>query len=436
MENERTVTYADACRYIDGIVRFADKHPAEHTKKLLKALGNPERAFPIVHVAGTNGKGSVCACLEAVCRAAGMRTALFTSPHLVRINERFRIGGEEIPDETFLKAFLKVRRVCREMEKEGISHPSYFEFLFLMGMVCFAEEAVQICILETGLGGRLDATNTVEHPLISVITSVSLDHMQYLGGTIAEIAGEKAGIIKKDVPCVYCAENEEVTAVIAEACRSRGAAGVPVGTDAYEIRAKGRDGIDFSTAFRYDGNTFWHIGNIAPYQVQNAAVAIRTLCVLHEKERLFADLTAADVQKGIAGFFWPGRMEEIRPSVYLDGAHNEDGIRKFADAIRDAAGEEPVGLLFAVVSDKNYEGMISYLARSVKLRYVVLTEIAGERKTDARRLAELFGAYTDNVFICKNSAEALKLAEQKREEGLLFICGSLYLVGEIKEMQK
>ncbi len=437
MENEKTVTYADACRYIDGIVRFADKHPAEHTRRLLEALGNPDRVLSVVHVAGTNGKGSVCACLEAALREAGMRTALFTSPHLMRINERFRIDGEDIADDVFLRAFLRVRETCEKMAREGITHPSYFEFLFLVGMVCFAEADVDICILETGLGGRLDATNVVERPLISVITSVSFDHMQYLGNTLPAIASEKAGIIKTGVPCVYCAENEEVAAVMEETCIYRRSESFPVGMDSYEITGKGRDGIDFSTAFRYDGNAFWHIGSIAPYQAQNATIAIRTLDVLKKADpERFAGVTADCVQRGLNGFYWPGRMEEIRPSVYLDGAHNEDGIRKLADAIHAAAGEEPVGLLFAVVSDKNYEGMIADLAGCVNLRYVVLTEVAGDRKTDAGRLYELFRAYTDNVFICKNSAEAMVLAEQKREDGLLFICGSLYLVGEIKEMQK
>ena len=172
------------------------KHPPEHTRELLSRLGNPQEGIKIIHVAGTNGKGSVCAYLNAMLLAGGKKTGLFTSPHLVRINERFQINGEDVSDEQFLDAFLKVEKAAKEYEAEGEGHPSYFETLFLMGMLIFKEAGVEYLVMETGLGGRLDATNVVEKPLACIITSISRDHTEYLGDTLEAIAGEKAGIIK------------------------------------------------------------------------------------------------------------------------------------------------------------------------------------------------------------------------------------------------
>ena len=201
------MTYREAVNYIEEIPKFAVKHPKEHTREFLKRLGNPEQGLRIIHVAGTNGKGSVCAYMQAMLMAEGKRTGFFTSPHLVSMNERIRLNNRQITDEQFLEVFRKVKAVVDEMAEEGISHPSYFEFLFGMGMTVFAEEMPDYVILETGLGGRLDATNSVEHPVLSIITSISLDHTQYLGSTIAEIAGEKAGIIKENVPVICDGSN-------------------------------------------------------------------------------------------------------------------------------------------------------------------------------------------------------------------------------------
>ena len=196
------LNYRQAVDYIEQIPKFTEKHPLEHTKEMLRRLGNPQNHFRVIHVAGTNGKGSVCAYLASMLKQGGYRTGLFTSPHLVTINERFQINGEMISDQQFLKTFLHVKEVIDQAVSEGIGHPSYFETLFLMGMEIFREAQVDYLVLETGLGGRLDATNSVEKPLACIITSISLDHMEYLGNTVSEIAGEKAGIIKPGVPVI------------------------------------------------------------------------------------------------------------------------------------------------------------------------------------------------------------------------------------------
>ena len=208
------LNYREIVDYIEEIPKFTSKNPLDHTKALLKCLGDPQNQMQVIHVAGTNGKGSVCAYLDSMLRAGGYKVGLFTSPHLVKINERFKINGEMISDERFVKAFEEVQKIIKKAQEDGLDHPSYFETLFLMGMVVFKEANVDYVVLETGLGGRLDATNTVDHPLACIITSISLDHVEYLGDTIGKIAGEKAGIIKPQVPVIYDGHQPEASEVI------------------------------------------------------------------------------------------------------------------------------------------------------------------------------------------------------------------------------
>ena len=207
-------TYDEAVAYIEELPKFTKKHSLDHVREFLRRLGNPASDRKIVHVAGTNGKGSVCAYLQAILMAEGKHTGFFTSPHLVSINERIRMDNIQIDNEAFLEAFGQVQGMARQMEEEGLDHPSYFEFLLGMGMTAFARTDVEYIILETGIGGRLDATNYIEHPALAVITSISLDHTDILGDTIEEIAAEKAGIIKPGVPVVFDANDPEASAVI------------------------------------------------------------------------------------------------------------------------------------------------------------------------------------------------------------------------------
>ena len=195
--------FEQAEQYINEIPRFAGKNTVEDTSRLLTIAGCDRLPFPVIHVAGTNGKGSVCACLASILKESGRRVGIFTSPHLVDIRERIRIDDEMISENRFAEVFWEVQILADKGKKEGLSHPSFFEYLFLMAMIYFRDEKPDAVILETGLGGRLDATNSVSHPALCVITEIGFDHMQYLGDTLEEIAGEKAGIIKKGVPVIF-----------------------------------------------------------------------------------------------------------------------------------------------------------------------------------------------------------------------------------------
>ena len=210
------MNYKQAVDYIEETPKFTTKNSLDHTKECLRRLGSPQERFRVIHVAGTNGKGSTCAFLASVLKEAGISCGLFTSPHLVEITERFQIQEEPVSREKFLEAFHKVKEMVDALVAEGIHHPTYFEMLFLMGMVIFADAGVDYVMLETGLGGRMDATTSIENPLACVITSVSLDHMQYLGNTVEEIAGEKAGIIVPGVPVIYDGNDPRTAQVIRE----------------------------------------------------------------------------------------------------------------------------------------------------------------------------------------------------------------------------
>ena len=424
--------YEEAVAYIEETPKFTTKNKLSHTKECLKRLGNPEKNFKVIHVAGTNGKGSTCAFLTSVFREAGYSCGLFTSPHLVVINERFQINEQNIDDQSFLRAFHRVKELADELVAEGNYHPTYFEMLFLMGMVIFAEAGVDYVMLETGLGGRLDATTAVEDPAACVITSISFDHMQYLGNTIAEIAGEKAGIIVPGVPVIYDGNNQEAAEVIRAQAETLGSPCYEVKRSQMEILRNTSAGIDFSYENEYYGNTAFSIPFIAGYQVMNAGLALKTAEVLADKIRIPLEA----VKKGLKETRWQGRMETVLPGVIVDGAHNEDGVEKFVETAEHFQKEYPLTLLFSAVEDKDYTDMIRTILRRIRFRHVIVTQVGGYRKVPAKMLADIFRKEgCQSTEYCEDVKEAFQRAlSQKGEDGMLFCAGSLYLVGEIKAM--
>lgn len=426
------MNYEEAVAYIEETPKFTTKNKLSHTKECLKRLGNPEKKFRVIHVAGTNGKGSTCAFLTSIFREAGYSCGLFTSPHLVTINERFQINEKNIDDDTFLAAFLKVRALADELVAEGSYHPTYFEMLFLMGMVIFADAGVDYVMLETGLGGRLDATTAVEEPAACVITSISFDHMQYLGNTIREIAGEKAGIIVPGVPVIFDGNDPEAAKVIRDQAEKLGSPWFEVKREDAEIKGITSGGIDFSVKNGYYGNTVFSIPFIARYQVMNASLVLKTVEVLKQQISIPEDA----VRKGLLETRWQGRMETVLPGVIVDGAHNEDGVEKFVETAEHFQKEYPLTLLFSAVDDKDYTDMIRTILGRIRFRHVVVTQVGGYRKVPAEELAEIFrreGCPSAQAFEDTEAAFRAALS-LKGEDGMLFCVGSLYLVGEIKEL--
>ena len=425
------MTYQEAVAYIDETPKFTKKNTLDHTRAFLKRLGDPQEKMKILHVAGTNGKGSVCSFLASMLKAGGKRTGLFASPHLVKINERFVVDEQDVSDEEFLEAFHTVMDCVEEMKEEGYPHPTYFELLFLIGMKLFERAGVEYLVLETGLGGRLDATNSVAHPLVSVITSISLDHTEYLGDTVAAIAGEKAGIIKEGVPVVYDASCPESAEVIRRRAEELHAPAYPITPKMYKISKTTKKHIDFSIDYEYYDDIRLSISSVAEYQVKNAAEAVTAIRVI-DREGAFTDEV---IRKGVEEMRWQGRMETVLPGVIIDGAHNEAGVEEFVKTARRLEADYPVTLLFAAVGDKDYRHMIETICRELRLERVIVTEVGGYRSVDVKVPEELFRQFgAKKVTAIPDVEEAFDEALREQGDGILFCVGSLYLVGNIKSI--
>lgn len=422
------MTYREAEEYILEIPKFTKKNDAVHTKTFLKYLGDPQENLKVIHVAGTNGKGSVCAYLDGMLRSEEKRTGLFTSPHLVKINERIVIDGIAVDDDTFVRIFERVLGAVRRMEENGLSHPTFFEFLLGMALCAFEEAKVEYAILETGLGGRLDATSAVEPPLVCVITSIGFDHMQYLGNTLEEIASEKAGILRPGVPVFYAATSEESDRVIEREAEKNGSYCKKIGKDAYEILGIEDKHIAFSCFSAYYGNTTWKLNNTGTYQPGNAVLAMEVM------RYLFGEKAHQERWREVlSGLKWPGRMEEILPGVYIDGAHNISAIEAFVQSVpQDETGNI---ILFSAVKDKEYEEMAVRLCRDLRADLYVVTHIDDPRGEQAGQLGAVFRRYTDRPVVVKESVkDALIWALEHKGRRRVYCLGSLYLTGMIKEL--
>ena len=425
------MTYKEAEAYINSVPKFTSKNKPENTMELIRRIGHPEKNMKVIHVAGTNGKGSVCAFLSSILTEGGKRTGLFTSPHLVKINERFQINNEPVNDEVFLKAYEKIMKIVKEMQEDGFYHPAYFELLFAIGMVIFEEAKVEYLILETGLGGKLDATNIVEKPIVSIITSISLDHTEILGDTIEQIAGEKAGIIKNGVPIVYDGREKKAEKVILETARKQGAKAVPLYEENLHIQTSTDRSIEYTFEEPFYQDCVITVPYLAPYQVRNSALALLAMEEIDPQHEISREVRL----DAIHHTKWQGRMETVLPGVIVDGAHNEDGVHEFVRTLQRVSKERSIVMLFSAVVEKNYEKMVRTICETGCLQEVVVTEIQGSRIVPAEELAEVFRKYTNvPVTAISEIEDAFDCAMEKKGDGLLFCVGSLYLVGEVKKV--
>lgn len=424
------MTYQEAEKYILDVPKFTKKNGLDNTRELIRELGNPEKSMKIIHVAGTNGKGSVCAFTASMLTEAGKKTGLFTSPHLVRITERFQINGVEMTKQEFLEVFEQVKKATEKIMERGFCHPTFFEFLFAMSLVYFQKNQVEYAVLETGLGGKLDSTNVIEAPVITAITSISLDHTEYLGETIAEIAAEKAGIIKYKVPVIVGINPEEAVKVIEAKAEEKMTEILKISRKDYKICEKTNKHIDFSLNVKYYDNVRVSLPYSAIYQVENAVVAIRLIERLLNKEEYSPEM----INRGLNKRVWQGRMEQAIEDIYFDGAHNEDGVRAFLETAKELTKGRECVLLFGAVKEKNYEEMIREIAMTLNAEAVVVTKLDTPRSMESEQLKNIFEKYMKKqVVCCKNTAAAWEKAlELKGKERVLFCVGSLYLIGELK----
>lgn len=434
--------YNNAVEYILNIPRFTKKNPLENTAEFLNELNidKDSEKIKIIHVAGTNGKGSVCAMLDSVLRANKKRVGLFTSPHLEKINERIKINGKDIDDEEFLDAFKKVMKVVKSLEEKNIAHPTFFEFIFLMAMYIFSKNDLEYVILETGMGGRLDATNSITKKYLTIITKLSLDHTEYLGDTLDKIAIEKLGIIRKDTKNIFYDVNDEITKIILDESEKVGALPVKCNIKDFNIDKKSFNGVDFSMVCGYYKGYSFKIPFMAEYQVENALIVLKAVENIPEIKDNIKEL-----KEGLLNVKWPGRMEFITSNVVVDGSHNADGIDEFVKEFKNTFVKGDKYILFSVVKDKDFDYMIKKLA-SLNTKKIFITKIDSARALDTKEILDKFKLYKDlnkdfnndknslDIEVIDDTKKALdKAISSLNEDDILFCTGSLYLVGEIKK---
>jgi dihydrofolate synthase/folylpolyglutamate synthase len=383
--------YNAAIDWLFGTQQRGVKLGLENVRHLLADLGDPQNDLQFIHVAGTNGKGSVCAMIESICRAAGVKTGLFTSPHLVRFNERIQINGRPIDDADVTRGIQRIR--ARIVEQR---HPTFFEITTALAFDYFRSHGVDLVVLETGLGGRLDATNVVQ-PLVSVLTSIDMDHQKWLGNTLREIAIEKAGIIKIAVPVISGPQLAEVRSVLEQIAAAHSAplsyAEIPI------------EGL--------------FIGLAGSHQRVNAAIAVNAI----RKAGIQASPEA--LQKGLANVYWPGRFQRINERIVLDGAHNPAATKCLLRTWQECGGPPKATIIFGGLIDKDLQGMISILSK-LAARFLIVP-IRSQRAASPIEIEPFVPQYL-SATRCDSVEEALALAYRFDNE--ILVTGSLFLVGE------
>lgn len=419
--------YSEIKAFLNDTPQYGETTGVERAGKLLELLGNPDKNLKIIHIAGTNGKGSVCSYIDDILKKSGYKTGLFTSPHLVTIRERIQVDGELISREDFTQYFNKVYETARANNLKL----AYFDFFFGAAMLYFDKCKVDYVVLETGLGGSLDATNAVHNPLCCVITTISLEHTAILGDTIKKIAEQKAGIIKQGVPVVY-ADDNEASGVIEDIAHSKNSYCYGVSPQQYQIIKNFNGCIDFSLHNEYYINNCLRLATPAIYQVENVSIAI-TVCRLL-KHLYHIDIKDSAIVDSAGSHIWQGRMEKLTDNIYVDGAHNPQGIQSFVNSVNGmyADSTDKAALLFSVVSDKNFEQMISILCGCKVFARIAITVTGGIRHLDKEYISAAFKRHTDIEVEVYDSAKEAVLA--LKNEPMVFCIGSLYLVADIRKV--
>jgi dihydrofolate synthase / folylpolyglutamate synthase len=442
------MNYAEATRYLislgneiraAGAEGVAAKLGLENITPLLADLNNPQNSYPSVLIAGTNGKGSVSAMIESVLREAGLRTGLYTSPHLVEISERISLGGEEIPQADFADLFTRLRGRIERLLASGTLrfHPTYFECLTAMAMEYFREQHVDVAVLEVGMGGRLDATNTAS-PEVAVITQIDLDHERFLGSTIAAIATEKAGIIKSSAsyrPTVVSSpQHPEAAEVIRDRCARQGVRLVEVATE-YAISEPASEAGLYEFCIRDRAGWSLHLQPAlrGRHQIENAVTATAAVKELASRGYKISD---ENIQKGIAYTTWRGRLEMVRkdPPTFLDGAHNPAGARALAQFWDDHLGQRRIVLVYGAMRDKAILEVADMLFP--KAYAVIVTRPDQERAATPEAVLDITHHLNPRIILESSPLKAMEiateLASEADDDASIFATGSLFLVGDLR----
>ncbi len=427
------MNYTEAIGYIRETAAFGSKLGLDNIKILMSLLNDPQDKLRIIHIAGTNGKGSVVAFLSSVLEKSGYRAGIYTSPELSRFTERIRINRDEISEQDVAYYATKVRTAAEYMDENGLGCPTEFEIVMAMAFCYFADRGADPVILEVGMGGRLDATNVIKRSVLSVITKISYDHMQYLGESLPEIAREKAGIIKEGGQVLVYPADNDVMKVYKEICSEKKASLYT--SSLPEAMEDGNKEIHGLQSFWLD-NEKYLIRMAGVYEKENAALAVNALKLL---SAVLPNVNDKTTKEGIKEAIWPGRFEILKddPLIIADGAHNVDGAEGLSESLERYFGKDKVCLCMGILKDKQYEKMLRFLLPHASS--VIICEVPNPRSLKVSELKNSINRICPEIDTITTSSlpEAAELIKKPQPEAVAnIICGSLYLVGPMRDLIK
>ena len=423
--------YKESLKYIEETHKFGIRLGLDNMSKLLELLGNPQDKLNVIHVAGTNGKGSTCSFISSILKECGYKVGLYTSPYLETFTERIRINGENIPEEDVARIVTLIREKIEQMVSEGYSYPTEFEIVTTMAFYYYCEQEVDFVALEVGLGGRYDATNIIKKSDVSVITSISLDHVGILGDTVAKIAYEKGGIIKENGVAVVYDQSDEAKNVIKDICKEKNAKYIEVKFNDINVKQSNINSQVYDCSIMGQRYEDLEIQLIGDHQINNSMLALSAIEVLKELKNL--NLNEEDIRKGLLNTRWPGRIEKImdKPTFIIDGAHNEDGARSLAKAIEKNFNGKKATLLIGMLEDKDIDGVLEILMPY--FNKVITTTPDNDRAINCETLKEKISKYVDDVVAISNIEDAVNYTlKNAKEDDVIISAGSLYMIGTVR----
>jgi dihydrofolate synthase/folylpolyglutamate synthase len=427
------MNYKEAMNYIHQVGNFGSSYGLERTYKLLELLGNPQKELKLIHIAGTNGKGSITAMITSLLRGRGYKVGMYTSPYLEVFEERIQVDGINIPKDRLGILMDKVKFAVDKVVEEGYKHPTEFEIITCLMFLYFYEENVDYGVIEVGLGGRLDSTNVIT-PIVSVIASISFDHTNLLGNTLSEIASEKAGIIKNNIPVVVYPQEEEAYRVIYNKTKEMNSEIYNVDyKDGVLIDILDEDRIYQHVQVNLKGRTIdLKLPLLGAHQITNLLVALKVYEVICKKENL--EVIEDEIKSSIAKVKWIGRLEIMNrhPLIVIDGAHNIQGIKQLSANLKKYFKYKNVYLLLGILADKQVEEMVREIAPMAKKVYALTPH--SDRAELAIDLKSVIDKYNSNCIAIEDYSEALSLAiKEASKEDLILVSGSLYMIGDMRK---
>ncbi|MDS1029396.1 folylpolyglutamate synthase/dihydrofolate synthase family protein [Bacillota bacterium LX-D] len=424
------MNFPEALEYITELTKFGWNPGLARIEKLMEILDHPEKSLKVIHVTGTNGKGSTSAMISNILQAAGYKVGLFTSPHLHTYTERIQINGAQIPEERMAQLVTALKPNLEKMVAEGFEHPTEFEVITALALLYFAQEQIDFCVLEVGLGGAIDSTNVVQ-PLVAVITNIAMDHMDYLGNTLGEIAKVKAGIIKPGCKAITASDQAEALSVIREVCAEKNVDLYEVGKDIiYQIKNLSSEGTCFDLKGLGRNYVDLWLPLIGSHQGRNGAAAIAAVEALS-----FFDIQISEeaIREGLQKTIWPGRLELVRknPQILIDAAHNLEGALSLQRAIKEIFHYKNLVFVLGMLADKEREKVLDVLGPLAQK--IVITKPNSPRANNWEELALMAQKYTEDVYRQEDIAQAVeKGISLTGPEDLLCITGSIYMIAEAR----